>query len=300
MQATITFLLSEQAQRAQIAATGQPVARKQTTTEDIPVEWLTSPYCKISPDGAVSFTLTERVHVDEQGRIGHGGNWSHVGPELDKQPSSGIEALRSFDAAVAVEMAKQSAAYAIRQTELAARNRLRALEEVKRQSDAAEYRREKEESDSIAKAESDRREAEKSSVIDAFVAASGDTLMIRQHADGLLCRKHAISLIANAAFASFSVPDAIQVPDTCTESECPCCDKYIDCIPTYTYQAWRAIADHLPDGHTVKFSRVRECLRDDSWEPSDGESARPAYITADITLPHGPFKFERRIRLESK
>lgn len=35
MQATITYLLSEQAQKAAILATGQPVARKQSTTIDV-------------------------------------------------------------------------------------------------------------------------------------------------------------------------------------------------------------------------------------------------------------------------
>ena len=35
MQATVTYLLSEQAQRAQMAATGQPVARTQTMTIEL-------------------------------------------------------------------------------------------------------------------------------------------------------------------------------------------------------------------------------------------------------------------------
>ena len=38
MQGTITYLLTEQAQRVQMAATGQPVARKQTVTIDITAE----------------------------------------------------------------------------------------------------------------------------------------------------------------------------------------------------------------------------------------------------------------------
>ena len=55
MQATITYLLTEQTQRAQMAATGQPVARKQTMTIDVPVEDL--PLCKITETGEASIEL---------------------------------------------------------------------------------------------------------------------------------------------------------------------------------------------------------------------------------------------------
>ena len=48
MQATITYLLTEQAQRAQMAATGQPVARKQVVVEELPLEFLASPYTAIA------------------------------------------------------------------------------------------------------------------------------------------------------------------------------------------------------------------------------------------------------------
>jgi hypothetical protein len=57
MQATITFLLSEKAQREQMATTGQPVARKQAVTVEVPNEDLA--LFNISEDGVPYLDLTK-------------------------------------------------------------------------------------------------------------------------------------------------------------------------------------------------------------------------------------------------
>jgi len=54
MQATITYRLTEQAQRAQMAATGRPVARKQTITVEVPTEDL----------GLMQVTETGELYLD--------------------------------------------------------------------------------------------------------------------------------------------------------------------------------------------------------------------------------------------
>jgi hypothetical protein len=63
MQATYKFLLSEQGQRAQMAATGQPVAREQKRIEDFDSAWLTSPFVHIDPAGLITVDLGTCLRV---------------------------------------------------------------------------------------------------------------------------------------------------------------------------------------------------------------------------------------------
>src|SRR5258708_39817988 len=60
MQATITYLLTEQAQRAQMAATGQPVARKQTMTVEGAAEDLE--LCTVADDGTATIEPLRSYH----------------------------------------------------------------------------------------------------------------------------------------------------------------------------------------------------------------------------------------------
>jgi len=57
MQATVEYQLTEQAQRAQMAATGQPVARKQSKTIEVSAEDL--PLCRIAEDGTASVVIDQ-------------------------------------------------------------------------------------------------------------------------------------------------------------------------------------------------------------------------------------------------
>ena len=59
MNAVITYMLTEQAQRAQMAATGQPVARKQTVTVDVPTEDLN--LMQVDADGTPFLDLTKAI-----------------------------------------------------------------------------------------------------------------------------------------------------------------------------------------------------------------------------------------------
>ena len=125
MQATITYLLTEQAQRAQMAATGQPVARKQVVVEELPLEFLASPYTAIAADGSITVDLTQTVRLNERGEVSRGSNWTSIEPELDAQPESGCAALRSLIAALAAKQAstaEQYRQYRLRQSEIAERD----------------------------------------------------------------------------------------------------------------------------------------------------------------------------------
>ena len=306
MQATFTFCLSEAAQRAQMMATGQPVARKQTTTEDVPVDWLTSRFCNISPEGRISFDLTQATHISENGRIGSY-SWNHVGPELDAQPASGLEALQTLTDAIVAECAKQSAAYAVRQAEIAEENKRRAVEEAQRQARWAEEKRVKDEADAIAKIAADAKEALKTAAIDAFVAASGDAMLIQQHEDGLLCRRTIIARMAGAAFDAAGLPAAVSRPPVCEDVDCPCRDHGVSCIPPEVYARWKAItgvsdtaalAEFEPPAAelTVEFHSVRQCNGDGNYD-DDEDRAGPVEYHAVVTIQSGPFEFVRRILL---
>jgi hypothetical protein len=73
MQATITYLLTEQAQRAQMAATGQPVARKQTMSIEVTADDL--PLCKVAEDGSLSI---DTAHEHEPALVAAG--WHKANP----------------------------------------------------------------------------------------------------------------------------------------------------------------------------------------------------------------------------
>ena len=73
MQATVTYLLTEQAQRAQMAATGQPAARKQTMTIEVTADDL--PLCKVAEDGTLSI---DTAHEHEPALIAAG--WRKANP----------------------------------------------------------------------------------------------------------------------------------------------------------------------------------------------------------------------------
>ena len=297
MQATITYLISAEAQRAQMAATGKPVARRQTTTEDVPAEWLTSHYCKISADGDVTFDLGVSVQINEQGELSRGSNWTHIGPELDAQPASGLEALQTLTDAITAEMVKQAAAYAVRQTEMAKLLAQRKAEDAERNTRYAEEKRLKAIADDAAKAEEAERERAKSAAIDAFIAASGDDLLIAQHAERMVCRNEIISRMAESVLA-FLGPECLDSV-VCEDSGCKCQDIVVKCLPNRIYAGWKSIS--LPEGASAEFRKVRNCLKTAAEDCGDErfmeDTAGPVEYHAIVTVPHGPFQFVRRIQL---
>lgn len=90
-----------------MAATGQPIARKQTVTAEIDLQqWSGSPLVRIDEAGQIRIDLTETIHLDKQGEISSGYNWAAVFPELDAMPSSGLNALEMAAERLASKQAK--------------------------------------------------------------------------------------------------------------------------------------------------------------------------------------------------
>jgi hypothetical protein len=97
MNATITYTLTERAQRAQMAATGQPVARKQTVTVDLPADLIAHQIVKVSPDGIASVDLTARTGYQRDGTISWEGysNWGSVGGDIPDANLDAVELVRT-------------------------------------------------------------------------------------------------------------------------------------------------------------------------------------------------------------
>ena len=294
MQVTITYLLTEQAQRAQMAATGQPVARAHTVTEEIPVELLDSPLARIDETGAISFNLSQPIGVHRDGTLsGSAYGYGTVYPQFSAMPESGLSAIRTRMAEIEAYQAQMRSAAADAATRQAELDRLDA-EQREKQKIAAD------EAASIKAA----TEAAKAAAIDAFVGQSGDAMLIEQHAARLLCRKTVISLMAGDCLDRYlpaECPDSV----VCENSRCPCMDTRQDCVPPDIYAAWKAMGD-MPTGTTVEFRKVRKCLSDEDTEGAfkclsdeDTEGAGPVEYHAIVTIPSGPFQFERRIKLEA-
>ena len=343
MQATITYLLTEQAQRAQMAATGQPVARKQQVSVEIRAEDL--PLLQVTPEGIPYLDLSVQFPpraaelkaagavVDEHGERGSSYiAFTQEAPDILAVLQAGAAKVAERKAAkLAAEQAENELAHANGehnrvQAEAAyqrfladpnARIRvnyqdLRSLvEDVRSPADwwpekheglCAEAQRRNDADARAAKERATQIEQAKQDYIAAWIAQYGDEILRAQFADGLACRKSIISAIANGAFLAVGVP--AEAPDSvvCRNSDCPCTDTTVDCLPTPIYERWRELHAKLPEGTTVEFSRVRDCLRDSedgSWHGMEDEadSASPSYYVAALKMPHGPFTFERRVKL---
>jgi hypothetical protein len=392
MQATITYLLTEQAQRAQMAATGQPVARKQTMTIEISAEDL--PLCTVGTDGGISLDATaarhwnallaagwheahpieapvfapdvladirrgngiqEAVRVDllaaasahvlntpgislsdmscyvyvpksllraDQQSIAHkltavdASKWDTYGVYgRDLSGEAQAVLLARHKTAVEAWHAKQSAAVdfffahpalrltvtyhndlTISTTDTTAGNVTLTYGSPRYDELSAEAQRRNAADEASAKAAAAAKEALKTAAIDAFVAASGDGLLIQQHAEKLLCRKTVIARMADAALDACGLPAEYPDSTVCDDSDCPCGDRVVDCIPPAIYAAWKSFT--LPEGSTVEFRRVRDCrsAADEEWEDND-DRATAEYYVAVVTIPSGPFQFTRRVRL---
>ena len=330
MQATITYLLTEQAQRAQMAATGQPVARKQTMTIDIATEDLA--LFPVHEDGTISVDLT-----------GYNGKWHNelaaagwgpwnggtgaaaitITPLLVQDLRRGMAILAEAQAAKDALAAQNGehnraiteAAYRAFLDDPAARQSLYHDPRVQDLRSPADFYpqqhaefvteiRHRNDADTASKKLADAaREQAKTDYIAAWIAEHADESTRAQFGDGLLCRSVALSMIADAAFAAAGVPEAAEYDDDfCRNNDCPCGSKDLDCLPRSVYPAWQKIKAGLPEGCTVSFSRVRECLcsalERGEISPDEAETAGPAIYLAEIRMPHGPFVFERTVRLE--
>ena len=290
MQATITYLLTEQAQRAQMMATGQPVTLKHVVTEDIPAEMLESRFAKINSDGDVTFDLTDTWGISEQGRYGVGGGEIYVrGKDLyTSVPDSGLTAIHIAEQAITDTCNRLAAKYVERRKESAASEQ--QLSEQRAKANAEQAARH---------AADAAKERAKSDFITAWVAEHADEDTRQQFGEGLLCRSVALTLIADAAFAFAGIHDAAKWNDEyCRNRECPCGQKELDCLPSAAYHAWRNIKSGLPEGYTVEFMVAREHINEYDFDPdSDEPTAGPRIYLAKLKIPHGPFTFERTVKL---
>jgi len=328
MQATITYLLTEQAQRAQMAATGQPVARKQLATIEVHADDLG--IFQVSDDGSITTVDLTGFSAGTSrfgGRLKAAGwpTWngsngiaaSVIDPPFVADYHRGEGLLKAIAdkecaekaANTAHNLARIEAAYQRFLADPSAR--IGSLREYvgdlespsaywpeNHEPFVAEFKRRNNADAMEAKAIAAAKEALKTAAIDAFVRASCPPVMIEQYDDGLLCRKTMLSLMATAALDACGLPAACPDSVVCDGRECPCGDYVVDCIPPAIYRAWKAFT--LPEGSTVEFRRVRDCNgTEEAWQDND-DRATPTYYVAIVTIPSGPFQFTRRIRLEAK
>jgi hypothetical protein len=166
--------------------------------------------------------------------------------------------------------------------------------------DAYQYARKAEADKEKAEKEKAEKEREKAkeAYIAAWIPAHADWTVREQFAEGLLSRQAALDVIAEDAFKNLPA-EASYNGDFCDETDCPCGTKDLRSIPTSRYPVWREVKGKLPEGYKVGFFRVRECLHEEqSYDGCvDEQRARKARYFALVTIPYGPFQFERRIEL---
>lgn len=319
MQATITYMLTEQAQRAQMVATGQPVPRKQTDTVEVALEDLDC--WPIAADGSIRVDLTAGYYPSAG--INSKGTDFAAAPDFPAlvraERARDAEAKKKKRAELETELADQIAACQRFLANPALRSRPgsdwtiidgtrvqrtdtqyhlgcplwgEVLAEVERRTeiDAAAAAAAAE----IKKAADSAREVAKSEYVADWIIHHTDDLTRRQQADGLLSRSGALAIIAASVFDPIAEK---YNPAICDDSSCPCGRNDIDSLPTSVYPRWLQIKSKLPGGSTVEFERVRECLRDAAGFVEEGDGAAVASYAAVLKVPVGPFTLERRVRI---
>lgn len=382
MQATVKYLLTEQAQRAAIAATGQAIARQQTITVDIQPGDLG--YCSVNADGSLE------VYPNTFWRALAAAGWAHSGgipgapalnpdvlgdirrglaaleaayvdacaiaskyvldtPAVAGRPDSGNEVQvpytvlpKSAVLSVHPRINNLWDSYGIKPVDLSqtAQDAMAAryaaniqaaidlfmntpdqrlpepsyagqaitigqvmvrqadagyaglVEEITRRNDADKALKAAKE----AEIENSKRACIENWLATSWVAGETGAEIREQYAEGLLSRKELVALIAADALGK--LPDAAAYDDDfCNATSCPCGSGEVETLPRQLYGAWRAIKADLPAGYTVEFTRVRECWQGTERANYSDETAGPVMYFARITVPYGPFRFERTVRI---
>jgi hypothetical protein len=316
MQATITYLLTEQAQRAQMAATGQPVARKQVLTVEVAPEDID--LFLIDEAGNLSLDASKWGYQDSLAAAGWKANGSETlaatpNPDVIGDLKRG-RAIREAEKLEKERITRENSEHNRRVTEEAYK---RFLSDPQARGDnyggpkvegllspadwwpsqheefTAEIRR-RSEADALAKkAAEEQKELAKQAFINEWIENNTDEETHQQHADGLLARKDALELIANSTLDPIAPK---YVPRVCEDRDCACGRKDIDTLPRAIYPALKTLKAKLPPNSIIEMERVRECLRDADGFAEDKEATAPRYA-ATIKVPVGPFVFERLVRL---
>jgi hypothetical protein len=324
MQVKITYMLSETAQRAAMAATGQPVARTQTIEAEAALSDLD--LFAIGPDGTVTLDMSVPSHRHLNALVT---GWSSS-PLLWGAVQTYESLVAAIRAAYAARAAAAEAAAAKEAAKLAAeadydpalaaslgalqivgvKDRVRrsptaapvhphalsvpSHQPLTRNALAAYHAR--------AAAQRDERtaaaaagEAAKLAAIAAWVAEHGTPLQQSRHKDGMLPRAEATELMAAWVMESHGVP-AEDDRQICTDGSCPCSESEITALPECAYTAWVSLRKGLPDGYTVSFQRVKECPSRNEWGDCDADAVG-CHTAAYLTIPYGPFRFERQVVL---
>ena len=316
MQATVIYMLSEQAQRDAMAAIGQPVARKHSMTIDITAEDLS--LLPIGDDGTINVDVTGATrYLDTLILAGWQSENSGLRTSANVLNPPFLAELRTGQMILAENarqkdlVGKENTEYNRQATEGAYLGFLadpaaratgpRALIGRDLQSPAdywpedhtklvAEINRRNEADKAVETAAKESKEQAKREYINTWITSNAPPHIQEQYAAGLLARSEALTMIANTAFTATGLPEEHPVL-MCRDTNCPCGIQEVQTIPPAIYSLWREIRHRLPDGTIAEFEESRDCIRD-----SDADSGDP-YYTVLVKIPHGPFTFERRIKL---
>jgi hypothetical protein len=332
MQATIKYYLTHEAQRARMAATGQPVSRKQEAQVDITANDLELLKDYVASDGSITIDIESGYSRLSRALIASG-RWEEGG--MNKRPEAtqfvpsflfdvrfglqNLEKAKAKEEAVAHdngEYNKRIVALAYEKflADPAARfPRYSSERGVEQRSPAdwhasehkaftAEVERRNEADIEAKKAADEAKERAKQQCIAEFIAAHGDAIG-EQFADGLLSRQEALTMLAESVFDELGIPEAAKWDNNyCEDSDCACGEKDLNALPQSVYPAWKAIKDKLSgvEGWKVAFRCIREHHEGEYNDDGETRSAGPAFYIASVIVPHGPFQFERAVKLEKQ
>ncbi|MGH6862732.1 MAG: hypothetical protein ACRECN_00405 [Methylocella sp.] len=331
MQATVTYSLTEQNQRAQMTATGGPVTREQIRTVEVPPEDIK--FFRVNSEGELALDLSNTRAVWDAELSAHLDSNLHPG---DLTPDCDILALIRAAFAESVSQARAKAR-AKKEADLAAAAENEAAlvivcaaaeaflaDPAARCQDSgwallpipgtdkavqcgscdfprkkeliAEIERRNKADKAAAEADKAAREAAKMAYIAEWIGAHGTPAQQTQQTEGLLCRKTALTIIADASFSAMGAPAKFILRKACDDVNCPCGDWEANCLPEAVYANWTEIRAALSGEFSVKFYEYRECLKDKEciW---DAGTAGPLMYLAELAIACGPFQFKRMVRL---
>lgn len=150
--------------------------------------------------------------------------------------------------------------------------------------------------------EHEQLESEQSEYIRRWISQQPDDRLRQRFADGLLSQLDAGNLIAAAVLDDLLGPACeYHVCDDCSRRH-SLADLQYDCekwethhLPADICPAWNALEANLPEGTEWKFYELFACLLKRLEKPNDGVG-KWIYV-AKLTVPVGPFRFERTILL---
>jgi hypothetical protein len=293
---TLTLSLTDTAQRAALVA-GQPAQRVQTyeVPLDLLPRLLALEWARVDADGRAMATIPGLEYL------------------ATRRPADAAEALVWAEAIHAA----RAEAEVQRQAELAASRAAWAtlpLDERVRSYHTGRHPRPWSELDPALTAEVEavivaQRRAERAAEAEAQRHAAEQTAAKTTHLrrrlgelepalaaqwdDGLLCRDAATRRVAAAGLDPIAPPAARQ--PLCADTDCPCGQDDVTCLPPEVYQRLVALRARLPEGATLDHYRRIRPHHGDLDQPMD--AVVDERYTATLTIHDGPLTFTRRIEL---